>query len=187
VLLARVPAVEHDADVVVEPVLRHHGTRDPRGLLYVRRRAARHVVLAEDKLLGDPPAHAHVHRRDHLAVAHGRLVALRQRHHHPEGLSPRHDRRLVDPLRSLGQDAHERVPGLVVRRAARSLGRDHGRLPLGAHEYLVLGPLEDAHGYRVEAVHADVLVEPARPEQRRVEGLGEVRCPDYDDAWRRSG
>ena len=53
------------AELVGKAQLRHHRPRHPRALLYVRRRARRHIVVTEHQLLGYAAAHGDGEHRDH--------------------------------------------------------------------------------------------------------------------------
>lgn len=61
----------------------YHVHRNLRCLIEVRGCSRRDVVGAIDELLGDPPAHAHVHACQHLFPAPPRVVQLRHRDSRP--------------------------------------------------------------------------------------------------------
>ena len=228
--------MEDDAHLIAKAVFGHHIPRDAGGDLDIAHGAGRDLVPAKDQFFRHPTAHANVHHGQHGLVRLAGLVALRQRRHHPQRRSAGHDGGLVDGVGPVRQDGHDGVPGLVEGRAAGRLGRDDGRLPLGAHHDLVLGVLQHGHVdggqsvdgrlegglvHQIEQIGAgksrraagqhvqidvgrqfgllgvhfqyllpsadvrqgdgNVLIEPSRPEQGRVERFHKVGRPDHDD------
>mmetsp|Transcript_451 Transcript_451/g.1036 ORF Transcript_451/g.1036 Transcript_451/m.1036 type:complete len:213 (+) Transcript_451:653-1291(+) len=143
--LARL-GVGYNTKFFAHAVLGDHGLRNLRSLLKVGRGARGDVVGSKDEFLSHATAHANVHFGQHLLAGHGSHVLFRQLRHHSQGLASRHNGCLVDRQRPGGVCGDEGVAAFVVRSQLSRLVANDGRLAFGAHENLVLGVLQLAHG-----------------------------------------
>ena len=116
----------------------------------------------------------------HLLARDGKLIALRQAHHHAERAAARNDRRLVDRIGALDVQRHERMAAFVIGGELLLFVGHRHRAAFGAHHHLVLGVFEFAHG-------DDALAAAGRQQRRFVDeigeiGAGEARRAARDDA-----
>ena len=132
----------HGTDEIGEAHLAHHVSGQSRRLLQIAERAGGDLVLAEDELLRDATAHAHVKTREELFAGDAGLVLIRELRHHAERAPAGHDCRLVHGHGAGRAKRHDCVASLVVRRQFLGLLRQHRGFSLDAHDDAILGPLQ---------------------------------------------
>ena len=148
--------------------LGHHPARHLGRLLDILRGSGGDLLRAEDQLLGHPATVRHRQTPENVFLGVVVAIFFRQREGDAERPAAGNDGHLVHRVEELESQAHQRVPGLVVRRELPLLIRQDEASPLDAQHDLVLGVLEVDHFHP--------RLDPARRQQGGlIHHVGEIR------------